>query len=127
MAVKRRLTFYAWADTSENHPFDRVKAASGVRALDPDEIVFNQGEDTLTAVEIRSPDTDREFVLELVLDGRGDLKARSKGLIRVVSPARRGAPNTAKSPSPTYLSTCPPCAWMIGTMRSKRRLRVVTT
>ncbi len=55
MAVKRRLTFYAWADTSENHPFDRVKGASGVHALDPDEIVLDQGEDTLTAVEIRSP------------------------------------------------------------------------
>jgi hypothetical protein len=54
VAVNRRLTFYAWTDTSETDPFDRVKAAAGVAGLDADDVVLDQGEDTLTAVEIVS-------------------------------------------------------------------------
>ena len=52
VAVNRRLTFYAWADTNENHPFDRVGGASTLAGLDADEIVLDQGEEGLTAVEI---------------------------------------------------------------------------
>lgn len=52
MAVKRRLTFYAWADTSEAHPFDRLRAAAEVGSLKRNEVVLDQGDDALTAVDI---------------------------------------------------------------------------
>lgn len=52
MAVNRRLTFYAWADINENHPFDRAGGATTLAGLEADEIVLDQGEDTLTAVDM---------------------------------------------------------------------------
>jgi hypothetical protein len=52
VAVNRRLVFYAWAHTNENHPFDRVSGASSLAGLDSDEIVLDQGEETLTAGEV---------------------------------------------------------------------------
>jgi hypothetical protein len=52
VAVNRRLAFYAWADTSEKHPFQRVSAAEAVGQLDPDDVVLDQGDEALTAVEI---------------------------------------------------------------------------
>jgi hypothetical protein len=66
VAVKRRLAFYAWADTSEQHPFERVKAAEAVQGLGSDEIVLDQGDDALTAVEIVSPGDDNDAT-ELLL------------------------------------------------------------
>jgi hypothetical protein len=52
MSVDRRLTFYAWADTNEKHPFDRLAAAATVQRLSKGEVVLDHGEDELTAVEI---------------------------------------------------------------------------
>jgi hypothetical protein len=52
MPVQRRLTFYAWANTSEKLPFQRVKAAKALGKLDDDEVVLEYAEDSLTAVEI---------------------------------------------------------------------------
>lgn len=52
MSIDRRLTFYAWSDTNEKHPFDRLAAAVAVASLDNSEVVLDHGEDELTAVEI---------------------------------------------------------------------------
>lgn len=60
MPVNRRLTFYAWADTNENHPFDRLNAATIVGALDSGDIVLDHGEDALTAVEVVAVGSDHE-------------------------------------------------------------------
>ncbi len=57
MAVDRRLTFYAWADTNQKHPFDRLKGASALKGLGKGKIVLDHGEDELTAVEIVSVGT----------------------------------------------------------------------
>lgn len=54
MPVDRRLTFYAWADANEKHPFDRLLAASAVKALGKGDVVLDHGQDELTAVEIVS-------------------------------------------------------------------------
>src|SRR5262245_10739302 len=52
MAIDRRLVFYAWADTNERHPFDRLTGAATLGALPRDEMVLDGGQDTLTAVEV---------------------------------------------------------------------------
>jgi len=39
-------------NTSEKLPFDRMKVSGEVQGLVADEIVLDQGEDTLTAVEV---------------------------------------------------------------------------
>jgi hypothetical protein len=52
VALNRRLAFYAWADTSERYPFERVKAGEAVNALSTDDVVLDQGDEALTAVEI---------------------------------------------------------------------------
>jgi hypothetical protein len=55
MAFKRRLVFYAWADTNENHPFQRVTGAEVLAGLAADEVVLDHGDDYLTAVEVVDP------------------------------------------------------------------------
>lgn len=57
MSVDRRLTFYAWADTNQRHPFDRLKGATTLRGLGNGQIVLDHGDDELTAVEIISVGT----------------------------------------------------------------------
>ena len=59
MAFKRRLVFYAWADTNENHPFQRIAGAAALGALSDDKVVLTHGEDYLTAVEVVDPGTGR--------------------------------------------------------------------
>ena len=59
MAFKRRLVFYAWADTNENHPFQRIAGAAALGALSDDKVVLTHGEDYLTAVEVVDPVTGR--------------------------------------------------------------------
>jgi hypothetical protein len=66
VGVKRRLTFYGWADTSEAHPFDRLRAAREVGDLDPDEVVLEQTDGGLTAVdlvEVGDADTPTRLLL----------------------------------------------------------------
>jgi hypothetical protein len=58
MAIERRLTFYAWTDTSENHPFDRLAAATEVGGLGTADVVYDNGRDELTAVDIISIGTE---------------------------------------------------------------------
>jgi hypothetical protein len=57
MSVDRRLTFYAWADTNQKHPFARLKGATTLRALGKGQIVLDHGDEELTAVEIVSVGT----------------------------------------------------------------------
>jgi len=54
MPVDRRLTFYAWADANEKHPFDRLQAAATVAGLGKTGIVLEHGDDELTAIEVVS-------------------------------------------------------------------------
>lgn len=54
MTVGRRLTFYAWADSNEKHPFDCLSVAKAVKALKKDDVVLDNGRDELTAVEVVS-------------------------------------------------------------------------
>jgi hypothetical protein len=52
MAVDRKLAFYAWANTNEKHPFDRLKGAKALKGLGKEQIVLDDGDGQLTAVEI---------------------------------------------------------------------------
>jgi hypothetical protein len=58
MPVDRRLTFYAWANTSEKHPFERLKGATTLKSLGKSQVVLDEGEGELTAVEIISVGTE---------------------------------------------------------------------
>jgi hypothetical protein len=49
--LTRRLTFSAWADLSEKHPFNRLAAAEALSKLKPADLVFGHT-DALTAVEL---------------------------------------------------------------------------
>jgi len=57
MSVDRRLTFYAWADTNQKHPFDRLAGAKQLKNVPKGEIVFDDGREGLTAVEVVSVGT----------------------------------------------------------------------
>jgi hypothetical protein len=52
VAFKRRLVFYAWADTSERFPFERLVAAAEVDGLETSKVVLDKDGETPTAVEI---------------------------------------------------------------------------
>lgn len=52
MAFTRRLVFYAWANSNEDHPFQRIAGAEALVALPENEIVLDHGDDYLTAVEV---------------------------------------------------------------------------
>jgi hypothetical protein len=60
MAFNRRLVFNAWANSNDNHPFQRTAGAEALAALPVDETVLDHGDDFLTAVEIIAIGTERE-------------------------------------------------------------------
>jgi hypothetical protein len=60
MAFNRRLVFYAWADSNDNYPFQRVPGAEALAALPTHEIVLDHGDDSLTAVEVVEVGSERE-------------------------------------------------------------------
>jgi hypothetical protein len=66
-AVKRKLTFVAWADASEKRPFDLDAAAKKLTQLDASEIVLPHGQDLLTAVDhVRRGSQTRATELQLL-------------------------------------------------------------
>jgi hypothetical protein len=64
--IPRRIIFSAWADASENDPFDRLAAADALAALPHEEAVLEHGP-ALTAVElIRRGDETKSTRLRLL-------------------------------------------------------------
>lgn len=60
MAFSRRVVFYGWADTNENHSFERIVGSEALAALSTADRVLDHGDDYLTAVEVIDVGTSTE-------------------------------------------------------------------
>jgi hypothetical protein len=70
--IARKIMFVAWADASEQEPFDLDAAAEELASIEPDEQVFRHGE-MLTAVDHVSPNTsNKPLRLQLLALHDGD-------------------------------------------------------
>lgn len=66
-AVKRKMTFVAWADANEKQPVDLDAAVKKLTQLDADEIVLPHGQELLTAVDhVRRGTQTRAAELQLL-------------------------------------------------------------